>query len=365
MTRKMEGENAYFAASNSTRGFVSYYNEVFRASRIGHVYAIKGGPGTGKSRFLRDVSDYAAGEGWAVEYIYCSSDPDSLDAVILTKEGRVGIALLDATAPHLFEMTCPGAYEDIIDLGRFWSSEKLSSQRAGIEQLNQEKSAAYRRAYRYLSGFGDMRANRDELAAPYIRKEKLAILAKRLLADLPEGEGYLAQPALIHSVGMRGRVGFDTYFHQSKKLYLVLDCHGAAQYFMQELGNLILQKKLAVRISHDPIEADKIDGLFLLQSGIAFAVCPEAECDYPSTRVVMRRFVNTAAMRSVRRELHCCDRIGRALLGEALEALEKVREVHFRLEQVYSAAMDFEAKEAFTKAFCQTLFKNQSGAAFP
>ena len=46
------GEDAYFAASNSTAGFISYYEEVFRASRIGHIWAVKGGPGTGKSRFF-------------------------------------------------------------------------------------------------------------------------------------------------------------------------------------------------------------------------------------------------------------------------------------------------------------------------
>ena len=78
--------NAYFAASNSAQGFISYYEEVFRASRIGHIWAIKGGPGTGKSRFLQDVANYASVRGWSTEYIYCSSDPNSLDAIILTQK---------------------------------------------------------------------------------------------------------------------------------------------------------------------------------------------------------------------------------------------------------------------------------------
>ena len=40
----------------------------------------------------------------------------------------------------------------------------------------------------------------------------------------------------------------------------------------------------------------------------------------------------------------------------ALEALEAVREAHFRLEEIYAKAMDFEAKEQFTKAFCERIF---------
>jgi hypothetical protein len=157
MSIKSTGENAYFVASNSSTGFISYYEEVFRTSRIGHIWAIKGGPGTGKSHFLREVSKRALDAGWACEYIYCSSDPNSLDAVILTHEGKEGIALLDATAPHLFEPCCPGAREDIINLGQFWNVDLLALRREEIEQLNREKGNAYRRAYRYLSGFGDMR----------------------------------------------------------------------------------------------------------------------------------------------------------------------------------------------------------------
>ena len=68
MRIRTTNEDAYFAASNSTAGFISYYEEVFRASRIGHIWAVKGGPGTGKSRFLRDVSDSAIEQGWAAHY---------------------------------------------------------------------------------------------------------------------------------------------------------------------------------------------------------------------------------------------------------------------------------------------------------
>lgn len=360
MSMRKSGENAYFAASNSAAGFISYYEKVFRTARIGHIWAIKGGPGTGKSRFLRDVSDCATEKGWNCEYIYCSSDPNSLDAVILTKEGREGIALLDATAPHLFEPICPGAWEDIVNLGAFWRVEVLGAHRKEIEQLNREKGDAYRRAYRYLSGFGDMRVNRDMLVAPYINKEKITLQAQKLMREISCGEHYSAQPALIHSIGMRGEIGFDTYFCKAKQIYIVADCHGAAQYLMMELGKLATEKRLAIRISHDPVESEKIDGLFLLESGVAFVVCSEEECDYPHQRIPMRRFVDTVSMKRVRREVRSVDRIARALRGEALDALEKVREVHFRLEDIYSAAMDFSAKERFTKSFCEKLFAEKT-----
>ena len=74
----------------------------------------------------------------------------------------------------------------------------------------------------------------------------------------------------------------------------------------------------------------------------------------------MRGLVNTAAMKSVKRELNYTERMRRAMRGGALDSLERVREIHFRLEEIYMSAMDFDAKEAFTKKFCQRLFDLQN-----
>jgi hypothetical protein len=309
---------------------------------------------------LRDVAEYAEGLGWSGEYIYCSSDPLSLDAVILSREPGNSIALLDATAPHVYEPSCPGAREDIINLGAFWSIELLSSQKEQIEKWNAEKSDAYRRSYRFLAGLGEMSRNRDLLVAPYIRREKLERFAQRLLDDLPRGRGYTCRPALIHSIGMRGEVGFDTYFADARKLYIVQDCRGSAQYLMAELGRIAQEVHQPIRVSHDPIEPEKIDGLFFTAVGIAVAVCRDEECEYPRKRINMRRFVNTSAMKEVRSELNYTERMIRAMKNGAMDALEKVSEIHFRLEEVYSSAMDFEAKEEFTKKFCEATFGLQT-----
>lgn len=350
------GETAYFAASNSVSGFFSYYDELFNAARIRHVYAIKGGPGTGKSRFLRDVAVCAEEHGRNSEYIYCSSDPNSLDAVILTGGSSDGIALLDATAPHVYEPSCPGAREEIVNLGAFWNADALVKRQAEIEELNQAKKLAYRRAYRYLSGLGDMRANRDAIAAPFIRTEAIQSFAERLMQNVPYGKGYLPSPALIHSIGMRGEVGFDTYFSDARKLYLIEDCRGAAQYLMAELGTIAAHLRLSVRISHDPVEPEKLDGLFLRESGIAFVVCRSEGCEFPHKNIRMRRFVNTSGMKEVRKSLNFAERMCHAMRMGALDELEKVGELHFRLEEIYMSAMDFEAKERFTKQFCERLF---------
>ena len=93
--------DGYFASSNSGEGFKNYYHEVFGAAE--RIYVIKGGPGTGKSRFMRDTAEYAKSRGWECEHYYCSSDPASLDGLILTR-GERRIAVIDGTPPHAWEI---------------------------------------------------------------------------------------------------------------------------------------------------------------------------------------------------------------------------------------------------------------------
>lgn len=352
------GEDAYFAASNSASGFYSHYTACFDDARIGHLYAIKGGPGTGKSRFMRDVAEYGVGMGWRCEYVYCSSDPNSLDGVILSRRDRA-IALLDATAPHLYEPKRPGAREDLVNLGIFWDVEKLEAQSEQIGRLQDQKAAAYRRAYRYLHAVGELRQAHDELLRPYIRRGEIAASAARLLAD-ECGVGYAEQVALMWSVGMRGHVGFDSYFRQAKEIVLVEDCRSAAQYLMAALRREAEVRGLSVRVSYDPVLPDRIDALLLCESGRLFTTSPRRFCEYPHQILYTRRFVDLAGMRSARREATAARRQAKSAMTGAVRALSDVKDAHFELESIYSAAMNFAAKENFTKIFCRELFDLQN-----
>jgi len=185
--RCLDGEMAFFAASNSERGFHSYYQEWFEGEGLTDVRVIKGGPGTGKSRLMREIATFGQRAGWSLESIYCSSDPDSLDGVIL-KKGDQAIALLDGTAPHVREPHPAGVREHMIDLGQFWSVARLQESREEINELNTEKKAAYGRAYRYLAAYGEVARNLEEQLRPLVRADGLRRFAERLTKVFSEGE---------------------------------------------------------------------------------------------------------------------------------------------------------------------------------
>ena len=103
----------FFAAANTSNGFSSLFDEIFAPEKFRRVYILKGGPGTGKSTLMGNIGLIAQSRGYDVEYICCSSDPDSLDGVIITE---LSVAILDGTSPHITDPVYPGAVERIVNL---------------------------------------------------------------------------------------------------------------------------------------------------------------------------------------------------------------------------------------------------------
>ena len=159
----------FFAAANSGCGFVSFYKEIFNNEGIKRRFLIKGGPGTGKSTLMRSLANEAERLGMLVERYRCSSDPSSLDGVIINKT----VAIIDSTAPHSEEAELVGARDRLIDLGRFWNSESLYLECEKIRLLTQKKKRAYALAYRFLSSAMESDIASREMIIPYINKMRI------------------------------------------------------------------------------------------------------------------------------------------------------------------------------------------------
>ena len=87
----------FFLGANSRDGFQDLYRAFVQDERNEDVIVLKGGPGVGKSTLMKEIGRRAETAGETVEYIWCSGDPDSLDAVRLP---RLGVIAVDGTSPH-------------------------------------------------------------------------------------------------------------------------------------------------------------------------------------------------------------------------------------------------------------------------
>jgi len=146
---------SYFGAANSYNGFTSNFPILFNPKLFDHIYIIKGGPGTGKSSLIRAVGAYFGRQSIRTEAIYCSSDPTSLDGIIIEFSGK-RVAILDGTAPHTTDPRYPIAMEEIINLGNGLNKALLKRGRRDIEALFDAQSREYRDAYYSLKIAGDL-----------------------------------------------------------------------------------------------------------------------------------------------------------------------------------------------------------------
>ena len=358
--------HASFAASNSSQGFQNYYGEIFSDQRMDRLYIIKGGPGTGKSHFMKAVSHRARLLGYDVEEFFCSSDPTSLDGIRLCRQDKPTIGLLDGTSPHVREPNLPGARDEMVNLGAFWDSSRLTKKRERIHQLADGKSAAYQNAYAYLRAAGEVEQVGASLMDACIQKEHLASLARRLLRNQPDGDHFEAIPALRSALGMTGYTTLHTYERTCSKEggslvilenYLLRGHGSIGAHLTRLLWELSREKRLRLFVSYDPVHPSVIDGLYYPDTGLCILLGhAEPEEGTPTRAISLRRYVTPEALRPLRGRLRHAASLSGKLVESATACLGDAAGYHFDLEAIYVDAMDFSAKEAFTEKFCEKLF---------
>ncbi|GAB6179695.1 PRK06851 family protein [Desulfotomaculum defluvii] len=150
-----------FPGGNTSQGFYSYYHYMI-APNATRIFCIKGGPGVGKSTFMKYISEKMVDLGYDVEQHCCSSDNNSLDGVVIP---AIGVALLDGTAPHVVDPKNPGAVDEIIHLGDYWNEDKLRQNKELILKANARVGRLFKIAYNQLNEAKAIKAELDSYYA--------------------------------------------------------------------------------------------------------------------------------------------------------------------------------------------------------
>ncbi len=343
---------AFFAALNTADGFCSYFREIF--DKIPTVYIIKGGSGTGKSRFMREVSAAAAAKGYTVQEFLCSSDPSSLDAIIINE---LGVAVLDGTAPHVHEPTLIGAREKFLDFSAFLDCELLRPQKAEIEALSAGKSRRYAGIYEYLKIvkiYDDliMRAAMNAFC-----KEKLEKSVKKNFLMLKKSKVYEKNIRIRTAVSCNGVVNLDTYANSAEKRYAISELCGLGGIYLKSLLEKTEKAGISVTVSYNPFAPDTPDALYYPDSDVAFYIGSEGR--EGETVINMRRFVADERLRPHKPEIRALYRLRDGVLSQMQIDFAAVKRLHAALETIYSGAMRFEEKEKLTKAFILDIINKQ------
>ena len=347
-----------FAAANSGKGFVSFYDEIFGGENIRRRYLIKGGPGTGKSTFMKRVAEAAENADLKVERFRCSSDPASLDGVIINS----AVAIIDSTAPHVQEASLAGARDVLLDLGAFWNEDGLYLEREKIEALSQKKKHAYSLAYRFLSSAMQSDVASRELVMPYVDKKRLVRVAKRLMRNISGGEGYECKTGISKAIGMSGRCALDTYLSLAKKTVYIEEHYGIGYLALCEICEEARRKGCKISVSYEPLSPDFPDSVFFEESETLFILTANKK----RGAVSLRRALDISSLsKREKNELKAksrnAKRLSEALVLAATDELKAAGEAHFELEKIYRSNMDFSALNDYTEHLTERIIDFAKG----
>ncbi len=347
------GVNGFFAAANTRHGFFSLYDEIYSEEKLNRVLIIKGGPGTGKSTLMKVFAERALDCGYAVDVYLCSSDPASIDGVIVPS---IGVAILDGTAPHTRDPIYPGACGQTLDLGRFWDHGRLIEETDTIKASVKSKSQAYSRAYRYLSAAGT--ANEDVyrgISGAFDRqKAKKAVgrlFEKHRLAESGKGS---VRKIFTGAISTSGMGELDTLERLADTVYYVSGHHGAEKHLLDLIHTEALARGIAHTFALSPLSPEHTDSVYFDLSGVLFTLIKPTSID--AHTVNSKRFVDQNELAQIRIKLRISEKMKGILLDEAVSSLIDAGKYHAETESVYSAAMDFDSIRKMTDEIIGEVF---------
>ena len=354
MSNEVGSVRKVFPGGNTTQGFYSLFNYIIDKDAT-RVFVIKGGPGVGKSTFMKAIKNEMVARGFDVEEHHCSSDPESLDGLVIPS---IGVALLDGTAPHVYDPRNPGVVEEIIHLGDYWDESKIVERRDDVIRARQRSSRLFKIAYSLLK---ESKVAYDEwksYVSESVDRAKYNRIRKILLESVLEGivGNYTTAPEPRHlfgsSITPKGLWNYiDTLITSGMKVYSVKgepgtgvkELVGRVAMGAEELG-------LFTEQYHCPFEPDKIDMVIIpaIRTAVVNTTQPfhfdvdSLEGVEAFEKIDLDYTKNSGILEIYRDEIDDAKARFNVLLDKAIAHLAQAMEVHDEIEKYYIEAMDFE-----------------------
>lgn len=345
-------ENRYFLGGSSPDGFRTHFGDIVGDTDY-HTYIIKGGPGTGKSTLMKKLA--AAYDGDKDIY-FCSSDPDSYDAVVFRESKAV---IVDGTAPHVFEPEYPGAVQEIVDLGAYWDSVSLQQKKKEILLAQEKYSRHHLRCKRYISGAASVLSDTLQITEAAADKRRIegftGRLAKKVLPSKSSGLGRL----LFRQMSALTPKGYITFIPENDTVYLLNDSgFSATDIFLRGLAELALIKGLEVHASECLLMKNSVfEHLRIPALEISFISCSAVNNIRLDSKnpVNMNRFYDKAMLADKKNRLKFNMTAVRELVSEAQDCLKCAKADHDVLESFYIDAVDFKKSDKMLKKLAEKI----------
>jgi GTPase SAR1 family protein len=345
-----------FPGGNTSQGFFSFYNYIIEPNAK-RIFVIKGGPGVGKSTFMRYIASKMIEKGYDVEFHCCSSDNGSLDGLVIPAKN---IALLDGTAPHIVDPKNPGAVDEIIHLGDFWDEDKIVANKASVLETNKRVGRYFTIAYSRLK---EAKVAHDEWESYVTESMDFGnvnslgkVLSDEVFSQRNDGSGLGKVRRLFASaITPEGLIHYyPTLLKNCKNLFLLEGLPGSGK---STLLNRIVEDAILrghfVEEFHCPFDPTKLD--LVIIPALQTAVVNNTHAASLDINTFKSSIIKNFDLSTCLNDLHYeqykgeCSAAKKRFednLNGAVEYIRRAKQDHDLMETYYIPAMDFKAINA-------------------
>lgn len=353
---------SFFLGANTPVGFYSLFSELYEPENGWRLYIIKGGPGTGKSTIMKKVAAECDRRGRYCERIYCSSDPGSLDAVIIPS---LKISIADGTSPHVLEPKFPGVSEIIVELGQFRDDRLLRKNAEEIIRITKENSLRHKSSVDFLAAARGVDNDTSSVVLSALKIERLHKFSEKLalnkLSVTTDGRGVIRK-RFLSALTPEGLVLFrDSFTGLCKSTVVLSDSFGfASSVILKILSMKSAEQGLDCILCYCPTSPDyRPEHLIIPSLGLGFFTSNRWHPDdfTDPYKVDCMRFYDSSALYRHKNRIAFNRRSRDELITEAVNKLTAAKSLHDELEKYYIAAMDFDAMGDYSEKLISEIFE--------
>lgn len=342
MQKTQHKTDEYFLGAVTRSGFTTSFGSII--GREGwFTYILKGGAGTGKSTLMKRINSELT-EGNRTLF-HCSSDPGSLDAVVLDDYKTI---VVDGTAPHTFDPVVPAIKQVIVNLGDFWNESELEKHSAQVMDAMALNSSYLKRSGRYVCALSDIAFDTYSLGSEALDRSGIKALAgrieKRVITGHGSGTGELMTRQLS-AVTMDGcKTYIDTLLGCGRVYRFTDEFFAASSLLLDELSQYASQRGYdVINCVTQLLGCDVTEHIMIPELDTAFiSVNKLTDVGRTGRAVNLMKYYNEDVITLKAPRLRLNRSAARTLMDEAAKTLTLAKQAHDEIEKYYIAAMDFE-----------------------
>lgn len=340
-----------FPGGNTPQGFFSYYDYVIPTDAT-RIFLLKGGPGVGKSTFMKKIGQTLVEHGYTIEHHHCSSDPNSLDGLVIP---TLGVALIDGTSPHIVDPKHPGCVDEILNLGEYWNESKMINNKNEILSYTKEISKRFQRAYRILKAakavYDDWEAANCEAMNYNLANQKAANLGEAIFSSITT-IGYGKNRRLFASaITPIGPVNYiDSISAGLAKRYIITGLPGTGKAtLLTKIADTAIAKGLAIETFYCPLDPLKLEHILIpdLNTALITSTPPHNQNLTTATEVIdMNDCLDTDIIFRLEPVTDYDRSTFWELFGKAGSYIHEAKKLHDELETYYIPNINFSGVDA-------------------